>query len=432
VRRRTIERAGRVSATSGCVLLVALLVVAGASAQPRAQSSIVGGTTTSGARGLAYLRNRDLSAACSGTIVSSNVILTAAHCVVDLDRRTISPPDAVEVRTGTVDVNDVAHTQLSGVTRIVVDSLFNTRTLTNDAALLQLATPTTSLPLALAGPGDLGLLTPGTPAGAFGWGLLNGTDVAAPTTLHSGLVYVQSPAYCAARDRLFAASLEFCAVDPAGLVATCHGDSGGPLLAVRADQSLAQIGITSRSATSETDSCSPATPSVFTRVDALSAWVNSWVAALAPPPPTPVAPAPVATVAPVAAPVATPVPTPSPARHWQGRSRHARTWITLSADGKRITKVRLALRVSCRGGWYASFENTWKTNAALPPGRATVLRLAAWKNRYWSRSEERITVDRSDDGSVLTVSASASARARNHRLGSCSARPPAMSATLSR
>ena len=328
------------------------------------------------------------------------------------------------------------YAQISGVTRIVVDPRFSTRTLASDAALLQLATPTTSLPLAMAGPGDLGQLTPGTPAAAFGWGLLNGTDAVAPTTLHYGYEYIQGPAYCAAHDQSFFPSVQFCAIDPGGLVTVCHGDSGGPLLAVRADRSLVQIGVTSRAATSATETRSPAAPSVFTRVDALATWANAWIAALAPPPPppppTPVAPAPVATAAPTAAPAATPARTPPPATHWQGKSRHARTWITLSADGTRITKVRLALRVSCRGGWYANLDNTWRTSAALPPGRTTVLRLAAWSNRYWTRSSERITVDRSDDGSTLTVVPYASARPRSRRLGICRARPPAVTAALRR
>jgi len=359
--------------------------------------------------------------------------LTAAHCVVDLDRRTISPAYAVEVRTGTVDLNDASRAQVSGVARIVVDPLFNTRTLTHDAALLQLVTPTTSPSLTMAAPGDLDRLTAGTPAAVFGWGLLDGADAVAPTWLHYGIEYVQSPAYCAAHDQAFFATVQLCAVDPAGLVTTCHGDSGGPLLAVGDDGSPVQIGVISRGGTGANERCSPTAVSVFTRVDVFVSWARSWIAALAPaPPPTPVAQAPVAPAAPTAGPAATPVPTPPPATRWHARSRHARAWITLSADGKRIKKVRLALRVKCRGSWYANFDDTWTTNTALPPGRATPVRLTPWSNRYWIRGNERITVDRSEDGTTLTVFPSASARPRNRRLGICRARPPAMSATLRR
>lgn len=131
---RMMRRARIISAAVACAVLVVLLGVAGASAHvrsavPRAQSAIVGGTPAPGVRGLAFIVNRDLSAACSGSVVASNVVLTAAHCVVDLDERTVSRPEAVEVRTGTVDKNDTAHAQISGVTRIFVHPLFNTRRL---------------------------------------------------------------------------------------------------------------------------------------------------------------------------------------------------------------------------------------------------------------------------------------------------------------
>ncbi len=409
------------------IVCAVLAIVSPALAGPRAHSSIVGGTPSAGWRGLAYVHNDDLGVSCTGTIVSSNLVLTAAHCVVNLSARTISPAESFVVRTGTVDASDAVNSQTSGVVRVVVDPLFNTRTLTNDAALLQLATPATSLPLAIAGSPDAGLFAPGTPAAAYGWGLLNATDAQAPTTLHFGYEYVQSPGYCGAHDQLFVSSLEFCAVDPSGVVTTCHGDSGGPMLALRGDGTILQIGIVSRGVTGLGEDCNPDAPSVFTRVDALADWIDSWIAAVPAPAAAAATPVPAAT-----APAVTPAPTatPVPARHFHASSRHAQTWMTLSADGTRITKVRLALRVTCHGSWYANFDESWPANAALAPGRKVTLRSPLRANRYWTRSSQRLIVRRSADGRTLTATPSASARPRNRRLGTCSAHPPTVSAAL--
>ena len=59
-----------------------------------------------------------------------------------------------------------------------------------------------------------------------------------------------------------------CAIDaPTYADGTCNGDSGGPLLAQRADGTWIEIGITNSGAAD----CSTGVPNFFARADALSA-----------------------------------------------------------------------------------------------------------------------------------------------------------------
>jgi hypothetical protein len=414
------------------------VATAAAGGRPSGSASVVGGTPVTAAGSLAYVANTALSGACSGTVVSSVLVLTAAHCVVDLDRRSISPPEEVSVRTGTVDRSDTTTAQTSAVTRIVVAPGFNPRTLAADAALLQLAAPTASPAAPLLAEGETGPLTAGTAAVVSGWGLLDGAAADAPTVLHRGLQYVQGPAFCGARDPLFEPTAEFCAVDPSGAVTACHGDSGGPLLAARVDGSPVQIGIVSRGVPADEGRCNPSLPSVFTRVDAVVAWVNGWIGALSPPaaglpPAASPAPTPLASEGtgqlPVAPGAAT-APVAAPRTRFFARSGKTRVWVTLSADGTKVTRVRLALRLACRGAWYADLDRTWRTNRTLRPGRTVRVRFPAYENRSWARVAQQVTIRRSADGASLTVRPSATARARTDRLGSCSAAPRALKGPL--
>jgi len=70
---------------------------------------------------------------------------------------------------------------------------------------------------------------------------------------------------------------QVCALDIPGFkITTCHGDSGGPAIATRADGTPVEIGVTSLG----DGSCNPSSPGVFTRVDQISTWVQSWINAV--------------------------------------------------------------------------------------------------------------------------------------------------------
>lgn len=229
---------------------------------------------------------------CTGSVVASNVILTAAHCVLRDDFSATVDPAHFTVVTGNVHHLAEPHT-VSTVTSLAVAPNFRTEPplrnpLAGDAAVLVLAQPTPSASVRLA---TSQVWSAGTPVLFVGWGetgIPNAGDV-----LRVGTGTVQGDAYCATR---------FSRYDPAALICAqdtlehrysgCHGDSGGPLLMTApgtVDEPL-EIGITSFGAAD----CSPEAPGFFTRVDTLADWVAGEIAANPPtfPPPPPPAPPP--------------------------------------------------------------------------------------------------------------------------------------------
>jgi hypothetical protein len=75
---------------------------------------------------------------------------------------------------------------------------------------------------------------------------------------------------------------QVCTLDPPTFASgTCLGDSGGPLLAAGpGGYGLVEIGITN----SGFERCTTNLPSIYTRADLISPWVDRWIAALDPPP----------------------------------------------------------------------------------------------------------------------------------------------------
>ncbi|MGN6867090.1 MAG: S1 family peptidase [Solirubrobacteraceae bacterium] len=222
--------------------------------------------------------------ACSGTVISSNVVLTAGHCGEDASSGTVDQPGGYRVVTGGLDRTDTATSQVSGVSQVIVFPFYTPATADADAALLVLSTPTTVSPIPLASnaAGDLALLDAGTGGEIAGWGATASEPLTAQ--LQWGQDVVQSLSNCVDHAFLlgapFDSSYELCAIDaPTYADGACEGDSGGPLVAQRSDQTWIEIGIVSRVPTD----CDTAQPDFFTRADAISSWAQSWIGAVAPP-----------------------------------------------------------------------------------------------------------------------------------------------------
>lgn len=217
---------------------------------------------------------------CSGTVVAPNLVLTAGHCAEDMETGVVNEAAGYRVATGNVDsAAPEAERQTSDVTRVIVCSCHDRRTAIGDVALLQLSTPTTAPAITLAS-----RPVNGTGALLAGWGDTYPNQGSQVERLRWAPTVVQSPGSCEREAPPFSPAGEICTIDPpAHLTGVCSGDSGGPLLmtAPSAPGGMVQIGVTSHGY----NQCATTSPSVFTRVDAISAWVRGWAQALAGAPP---------------------------------------------------------------------------------------------------------------------------------------------------
>lgn len=342
-------------------LLVAVLVavvvaspsIAGARPQSAmvsagAHAAIVGGTAAVAGTDpwLAFvadnLGNGEF-ALCSGTVVAPNVILTAAHCVLDPATGAPAPASNFAIVTGDVDWTDAAGRQISAVSAVLVYPGFDPLTLSGDAALLVLASPTTAPAIPLATSADAALIGGGGAISIAGWGDTIGGVQSEQTVLQTGTQLTQAPGYCSLSDGAdslaFDPGSEFCAIGASLTTSTCHGDSGGPALAATSPTSVVQVGITSRG----DPVCNPAVANIFTRVDLVQPWVAAEIAAVAPQTPA-------ASVAPSAP--ASPVPTvvaPAAGRYTGSSSqRYGEVHVTLGAAG--VTRLNLLFTMHCTRG----------------------------------------------------------------------------------
>jgi len=217
---------------------------------------------------------------CSGTVVAPNLVLTAGHCAEDMQSGVVNAASGYRIMTGNVDwAAPETERQVSGVTRVIACPCFDRHTAVGDVALLQLSTPTTAPAVTLAS-------SPhgGTAALLAGWGKTYSNQDSPIERLQWARTVVQSPEWCEREASPFSPASNVCTIDPpARQTGACEGDSGGPLLVAEPSvaEGMVQIGVASHGY----NECATTSPSVFTRVDAVSAWVRGWAQVLASAPP---------------------------------------------------------------------------------------------------------------------------------------------------
>jgi secreted trypsin-like serine protease len=263
---------------------------AGGAAGPARASVIGGGPVAIGAYPwLAFVTARESGRtySCTGTVVAPRLILTAGHCAMNLETGALTAASDFSVVTGSGNLSAVPPANLFSVSRTVLYPGFSLASLRGDAALLILSEPSSAPAISLASAADAGLLQARTPVVVAGWGLTDPRAGEIPAQLQAGSTVVQGPGYCrqgvGRYYPFFSPEVQLCAIDPPSFsVATCHGDSGGPAIAVSRGSAV-EVGITSLGV----PECSPDYPDVFTRVDRVSPWVESWIAATEGSAPTP-------------------------------------------------------------------------------------------------------------------------------------------------
>jgi hypothetical protein len=246
---------------------------------------------------------------CGGTLMTSTLVLTAAHCVFDSDYYEFMHPSLFSAVTGRTQLSTTAGQESTLATYYVITNgsgtpLYSPSTGRWDAVLLKLATPSTSPTIKIAGSDERALWTAGRDAHASGWGTTSeGGSIS--DLLQSVLLPVIADSSCAnSYPGDFYSDVMVCAGVPEGGRDTCQGDSGGPLVAPTSSGEFRLIGVTSWG-----NGCArPGQPGVYSRVadDPMRTLIRNGIQSIAgvdvvgsgaqpPAPPAPATPAPTAT-----------------------------------------------------------------------------------------------------------------------------------------
>jgi secreted trypsin-like serine protease len=231
-------------------------------------------------------RNASDGQICGGVLVSPTFVMTAAHCVSkgkSAQGMSIISPAALNVVLGRTDLNSTGGERLN-IKRVAVHSLWDTNTITNDYALLELATPSRQTPAVVPTATSTSLWQAGNVARLAGWGctdmtLESGECPAKTPTLQQAKVEIRSTEQCStdaqALTLQFDPAVELCGRGPAGAAERgCHGDSGGPLTMQANDKRWFVVGLVSWGEAQ----CKPNTSEFFALVAGISPDAQWYVA----------------------------------------------------------------------------------------------------------------------------------------------------------
>jgi hypothetical protein len=266
-RRRPKSRWIRLSTALVTGAIVAALGSLGLAAPAAAgpEIDVVGGTRAAQGEFPWMVR---LSMGCGGALYTTQIVLTAAHCV-----SATGPTTGITATLGAVDLLDPNRIQVRSTYVLRAPGYTGSG---RDWALIKLASPVSlpTLPIAT---------TPAYNNGTFtvaGWGATSEGGPQSRFLLKAQVPFVDD-ATCRVSYPSLIPSQEICAGLPQGGIDTCQGDSGGPMFRRDASNAWIQVGITSWGI-----GCArPNRPGVYTEVSTFAADIAAAAASLSAPAP---------------------------------------------------------------------------------------------------------------------------------------------------
>jgi Trypsin len=174
---------------------------------------------------------------CGGTVVAPTVVITAAHCMYDFEKRQFTDAGLYAAVTGRTTLTNSAEGQeipFASYTFFTDGSgqpLFDPNTFVYDVVVVTLSAPTSAPPVKIAGPDEAAVWERGRDAIVSGYGAAQ-EGGGKQDNLRAAMIAMIGDSTCS-QGKVYGNGLfpdvQVCAGRLAGGVDTCQGDSGGPL-----------------------------------------------------------------------------------------------------------------------------------------------------------------------------------------------------------
>ena len=224
------------------------------------------------------------SASCGASLIADQWVLTAAHCVTNMETGSVMSASNFTVVVNDYHLEERGDEESRTVTEVYVAAGFDTTTLDSDIAVLKLSSTVTSTPVTLMSSSDFNALAFGESLKVMGWGntVITGDDVKFndvvsiyPNILREVDIDYADFDECNANYGGLTNNV-FCAGGN-GITDSCQGDSGGPIMQL-VDGEFQQVGIVSTGGTEDQSCAALNYPGIYTRLSNYHSWISSVMA----------------------------------------------------------------------------------------------------------------------------------------------------------